>query len=142
MDLATKLYVATLCHGAGDYVLQSSWMASQKTRRHLPALAHVAVYGLVFAVVLRPSLLALAAIVGTHFLIDRYRLARYLCWASGWLAPWQRNAQGWMPPNKKWSECSRTGYDPLRPDYMSHWLLIIVDNIAHLAINAAALTWL
>lgn len=161
MDLATKLYVATLCHGAGDFMFQSSWMASQKTRSHLPALLHVAVYGTIFAAVLHPSLLALAVIVGTHFLIDRYRLARYACWASGWLAPWRRELRSsnkealqaftqltgmsplwWVPPNKKWSECSRTGYDPAVPAHMSDWLLILVDNLIHLSINAAALAWL
>jgi len=119
-----------LCHAVGDYVLQSDWMANTKTKRSVACLAHVLTYALPF-LFFRPSLLALAVIVGSHFAIDRWRLARFVCWAKNWLGP-----------NKPWSECSGTGYPADRPPFMAVWLLIIADNIMHVAINGAALRWL
>jgi len=117
-------------HLVGDYILQSDWMAQEKTKRNFPALAHAAVYSLPF-LLLRPSLTAMAVIFITHGLIDRYRLARYLVWAKNWLGP-----------NRPWSECSGTGYPSERPVWLAVWLLIIADNILHILINGAALRWL
>ena len=37
-----------IAHAVGDYVLQSEWMAREKTKRSLAALAHVAFYLLPF----------------------------------------------------------------------------------------------
>lgn len=120
-----------LAHAVGDYVLQSDWMANNKTKRTVAALAHVATYALPFLFLL-PSLTALAVIVGTHFVIDRWRLARYVCWAKNRLL-------GTTPP---WSECTATGYPPDRPPWMAVWLLIIADNVMHVAINGLALRYL
>jgi hypothetical protein len=120
-----------LCHAVGDYVLQSDWMANTKTKKSVACLAHVATYALPF-IFLRPSLAALAVIVGTHFVIDRWRLARYVCWAKNWLGP----------GNLPWKDCTFTGYPADRPAWISVWLLIIADNIMHVAINGAALRWL
>jgi hypothetical protein len=120
-----------LAHAVGDYVLQSDWMANEKTKRSTAALAHVLAYSLPF-LFLRPSLAALAVMAGTHFVIDRWRLARFVCWAKNW--PW--------PGSRPWSECSGTGYPPERPAWLAVWLLIIADNVMHVAINGAALKWL
>jgi hypothetical protein len=117
-------------HAVGDYILQSDWMALNKTKEHAPALVHALTYSLPF-LLLRPSLGAWLAIFGTHFLIDRYRLARYIVWLKNW-----------MGPNQPWAKCSATGYPEDRPAWMAVWLLIIADNILHVAINAAALRWL
>lgn len=119
-----------LCHAAGDYVLQSHWMATEKTKRSFAALCHVVTYALPF-LLLRPSLLALAVIVGTHFVIDRWRLARVLVWLKNCLGP-----------HRPWSECTATGYPAETPPWLSVWLLIVADNIMHVAINGAALRWL
>lgn len=121
-------------HVAGDYILQSHWMAAEKTRRHLAAAIHAAIYGLPFLIAFRPSWLALAAIVGTHFVIDRWRLARFVVFAKNFLAPrcnWQA-----------WEDCSGTGYHKDVPAWLSVWLLIIVDNAMHIGINALALRYL
>ncbi|MCP4045962.1 MAG: DUF3307 domain-containing protein, partial [Gammaproteobacteria bacterium] len=64
--------------------------------------------------------------------IDRWRLARYLIWIKNW--PW--------PGSKPWSECKETGFSPDLPKYLSTWLIIIVDNVVHVLINGAALTYL
>jgi hypothetical protein len=120
-----------LCHAIGDYVLQSDWMASEKTKRSVAALAHVLTYALPF-LWLRPSLPALAVIVGTHFVIDRWRLARYVVWA--------KNAIGgsYAP----WAECDATGYHKDRPAWMAVWLMIAADNCLHVLINGLALAYL
>jgi hypothetical protein len=122
-----------IAHGVGDYVLQSDWMANEKTKRWLPAVAHAMTYALPFLVLTR-SPLALLVIAGTHAVIDHYRLARHVGWAKNFLAP-----RGWNPP---WPDCSATGYGPDKPVWMAVWLLIITDNVMHFVINAAALTWL
>lgn len=117
-------------HAIGDYLLQSDWMAINKTKRLTPAVVHAFVYALPF-LVLRPSLTAWAVIFATHALIDRYRLARYVVWAKNWLGP-----------NRPWAECSATGYPKDRPDWLTVWLLIAADNILHVVINGIALRFL
>jgi hypothetical protein len=130
-DQITLQLAALLAHGLGDYVFQSHWMATTKTSRSSAAAAHVVAYGLVFAVLVTRSALALAVIVGTHFVIDRWRLARHVVWAKNWLAP---PGKGPAP----WTECRATGYDPDVPPWLSTWLLIVVDNLMHVSINAVA----
>jgi len=120
-----------LLHVIGDYVIQSDWMATEKTKRSLAALAHVVTYALPF-LLLTASPVALTVIAGTHFVIDRWRLARFVCWAKNW--PW--------PGRRPWSECAGTGYPSDRPPWLATWLMIIVDNTMHVVINGAALRWL
>jgi hypothetical protein len=122
-----------LAHLVGDYLIQSDWMAAEKTKRWWPAVAHGLTYTLPYLLGTR-SPLALLAIAGTHIVIDRYRLARHVVWAKNWLAP-----RGY---NRPWSECVATGYPPDKPVWLSLWLMIIADNTMHLAINAAAVLWL
>jgi hypothetical protein len=64
--------------------------------------------------------------------IDRWRLARFVIWAKN--RP--------FPGSRPWAECAKTGYPPGTPDYLSGWLLILVDNIMHIAMNGIALAWL
>lgn len=122
-----------LAHLIGDYILQSDWMANEKTKRWWPSIAHAITYGLPFLLVTQ-SPAALAVIVITHAVIDHYRLARHVVWAKNLLAP-----KTYRHP---WSECSGTGYHRDRPAWMTVWLVIIADNAMHLAINAAAVKWL
>ncbi len=119
-----------LLHLIGDYVTQSDWMATEKTKRHVAAFLHALVYSLPF-LLFRPSPVAWFVIFGSHELIDRYRLARYVVWIKNWLGP-----------NRPWSECSATGYPADRPAWLTVWLLIIADNVCHICINGAALRWL
>lgn len=149
-----------IAHAVGDYVLQSDWMANTKTSRSIACLAHVATYVLPFLLVTR-SVPALAVIVVTHFVIDRWRLARYVCWAKNFLAPKHLSKVEVIRPdavpgsrlnpgvilygsarNLPWSECKATGYDPGRPAWMAVWLMIIVDNLMHVVCNGAAIYWL
>lgn len=139
-----------LLHLIGDYVTQSDWMASQKTTRYLPAGVHAVVYSLPF-LLLGPSWLAFGVILVTHFLIDRFRLAKYVIWAKNFfLSP--RSARrvqvgnqfdGWSPVYcLSWGNCSKTGYPDQMPPWMAVWLLIIADNTMHLTINYLSLRFL
>lgn len=119
-----------VAHAVGDYILQSDWMANAKTKQSFAALVHALTYSLPFCL-LSPSFPAWGFIVATHFVIDRWRLARYLVWAKNWLGP-----------NRPWSECSATGYPADRPAWMSVWLLIIADNTLHVICNGLALRYL
>lgn len=122
-----------VAHAVGDYIIQSDWMANTKTKRHIPAILHALSYALPF-LLFRPSLAAMAVIIGTHFLIDRYRLARFVNYAKNWPAPAE-----WR---KRWEDCDATGYPSERPVWLAVWLLIITDNIIHVLINGLALAYL
>lgn len=118
-------------HAIGDYVLQSHWMAVNKGRHWWIAALHAASYTVPF-LLLTHSPLALLTIGCTHAIIDHLRLARFVVWA--------RNVLGGEPI--AWSECSTTGMPPEAPVFMASWLVIIVDNCMHVAINAGAIRWL
>jgi len=158
-----------ICHAFGDYVVQSDYMATVKTKSSSAALAHAVSYALCFIPLTcawtsfgwspstwLPSSVrwsALLFICTTHFIIDRWRLARYACWAKNFLAPRHievlhpdghpeaGKSAGWIR-NAPWSECSGTGYDSSKPPWMAVWLMIIADNCFHVLCNAAALAWL
>lgn len=121
-------------HAFGDYILQSDWMATTKTSVWKAAVAHVVLYAVPF-LLLTQSPLALAVIAGTHLVIDHWRLARYVGWAKNFLAP--RSA--WPPP---FEQCKATGYSPDKPPFMAVWLMIIVDQLMHVVINALAIVYL
>jgi hypothetical protein len=129
-----------VAHAIGDYVLQSDWMANQKTKDSIPAMVHAIFYTLPF-LFFTQSLLALAFILGTHFIIDRWRLARYVVYVKNFIAPESSQDDGtvWWHP---WAECVGTGYHKDRPAFLAVWLLIIADNVMHVLCNAAALRWL
>jgi hypothetical protein len=122
-----------IVHLIGDYLLQSSWMAYNKTKNSLAAFTHALVYSLPF-LLLDPSLVAWSVICGTHFIIDRLALAKYIAYIKNYLSP----PSQWL----KWNDCSRTGYSNNTPDILAIWLLIITDNTIHLIINFLSLKYL
>lgn len=152
IELLYIQFIAFLLHFVGDYWLQSPWVAQTKTKSNWPALCHVSLYGVPFAVLLALSPMnfwgavgAVYTIVITHFFIDRYRLARYVCYAKNFLAPQRTQVpsetecpsyQHWW---WSWKECEKTGYPPTTPNHLADWLLIVTDNTMHLCINAAAI---
>ena len=115
-----------LAHLTGDYLIQSHWMATCKTQRWWPAVAHGLTYTLPYLFVTH-SVAALLVIGGTHIVIDRYRLARHVVWLKNQLAPAK-----YRPAH------TATGYDADVPPWLAVWLLIIADNTLHLLINTAA----
>ena len=122
------------CHLVGDYILQSDWMGIKKTQTWMPALVHGVFYSLPF-LFLRPSINALLVIGLTHTLIDHTRIARHACWIKNFIAP----KSDWPKP---WIVCSKNGYDPSRPDWLTYWLMFIADNTMHIIINGLALYYL
>lgn len=150
-----------VAHAVGDYLLQSDWMALNKTKNKWAAAAHVLTYSLPFLLVTQ-SFWALFFIATTHFVIDHWRLARYVVWAKNFLAPRstvmyflkasrsvgkstdiqypspipERKDEVWWHP---WSECRDTGYHKDRPPWLATWLLIIADNTMHVVCNGLAI---
>lgn len=122
-----------VAHGVGDYLLQSHWMATEKTKRWLPAVLHAVTYALPF-LLLTHSPPALLVIAGTHAVIDRYRLARHLIWAKNQLAP--------RSHRPTWGDASATGYPSATPAWLAVWLMILADNLVHILINVVAIRWL
>lgn len=121
-----------ILHLIGDYITQSSWMAENKTKNWFPAFCHATIYSLPFLLIGSPF--AVFVILITHYIIDRYRLARYVCWAKNLISP--------ALANDPWKECEETGYSKYTPPWLSTWLMIIADNTIHLIINYFALKYL
>ncbi len=119
-----------LAHFVGDYIAQTHWMATEKTKRWLPAALHALTYTACYLPVTH-SPLALLVIGGTHAVIDRYRLARYVVWFKNQFAP-----------AKYRPALTATGYPSDTPPWLAFWLLIIVDNVIHLSINWASVALL
>lgn len=121
------LMTPLLAHLLGDYVIQTDHMAARKTEAHGPALLHAVTYTVPFLGLTR-RWQPLAVIAGTHFAIDRWRLAKHVCWAKNQAGP-----AAYRPPH------TATGYSPDKPDWMAVWLLIFADNTMHGLINQWAL---
>lgn len=144
-----------LVHLFGDYILQSDWMAMNKSKRSFPCLVHVLLYTSCF-LLLTTSWKALLVIGVTHFIIDRWHTPlKRLIWLKNHFH---------FNPNQTYPEfkyCDTTGYyddspyNTATPDYMvlkkygkprlffiTMWLYIISDNLLHLTINYFALKYL
>ncbi|MFG1872209.1 DUF3307 domain-containing protein [Micromonospora arborensis] len=123
-----------LAHLVGDFLLQNDWMAQRKTKAWVPAVVHGVAYTAPHLLVTQ-SPWALLVIGGTHIVIDRYRLAKYVIFAKNLAAP--------KAHRTPWSRCSHeTGFPTTMPDSLGKGLLYVVDNTLHLLINAAAVVWL
>ncbi len=116
-----------LAHLAGDYILQSRWMAEEKTKSWTPAIVHGLVYTLPFALI-TTNLVALSVIASTHVLIDHFRLAKRAMWLRDRLAP----SSHWTT----WDVYKEAGH----PTHKFFWLMVVIDNSIHLIINYAALS--
>lgn len=130
MSVAEAIVYCLAAHLVGDYVVQSHWMATEKTKRWLPAIAHGVTYGLPFLFVTQ-SPLALLVIIGTHIVIDRYRLAKHVVWFKNQFAP-----RPFRPSH------TDTGTPIDAPPFLAVWLMIIVDNVIHMVLNVGAVLWL
>lgn len=113
-----------LAHLVGDYIVQSHWMAQNKGKSSIAAAIHAATYTLPF-LFLTQSSLALALICGSHFIVDRWRLARFVVWFK----------------NGPWLPVTATGYQDDVPAWLSVWLLIIADNTIHMICNGLAFVY-
>lgn len=122
-----------IAHLAGDYVLQSGWMAVGKLNRWWPAVVHGVVYALPHTLITQ-SPWALLIIGGTHILIDRYDAACRVAWLKNRLAP----RSTWLP----WAVVADNyGSGPDTPPGRAFFVKVVIDNTIHLTINAAAILW-
>ena len=172
MNLAEQLVISLVCHEVGDYCLQSDWQAAEKTqpgnRGFVSTAVHVVCYTLPFLIITRNPL-ALLFIAATHFVIDHWRLARFVCWAKNFISPRQSVITEFVPAHRQpmpvaevsstgtpraphddvmtrtvtwwypWAECSKTGYPPNKPDWMAVWLMIRADACMHYVCNFSIL---
>lgn len=135
--------IQLLCHWVGDYALQSHSMAVRKVESWTWALWHALFYTVPFTVAMffvvgrnagPGPLVALAIIFGTHAVIDRYRLAKWLSWAKNVGLPHHDDDYYTWAEGRK-----NAGYPEGVPAWMSNWLMIILDNGLHVVINAIAI---
>jgi hypothetical protein len=108
-------------------------MATQKTSRWSPAIWHGIFYTVPFLIATQ-SVAALAVIMITHIIIDRYRLARHLMWFKNQLAP-----KDFRPDREA---LKTTGFPAETPPWLSTWVMIIADNAVHIAINTVSIIFL
>jgi hypothetical protein len=121
-----------LAHLIGDYILQTDTQAQNKAKSKLYAGIHAFTYTLPF-VFITQSIYALLVISCTHFLIDHYRLAKYLIIVKNLLDnPKEVFAGLYNTP---------TGYKENSPIWLSTWLFIIADNTMHMTINYIAIKY-
>jgi hypothetical protein len=122
-----------VAHAVGDYILQSHWMATEKTKQSFAAAVHAIAYTLPFLLITQ-SLAALAVICGTHFVIDRWRLARFVVWFKN--GPiYERYSETFECWSWEMTPITATGYQDDVPPWLSVWLLIAADNIIHVLCN-------
>lgn len=100
-------------------------MATKKTENSLEGyfacLIHCLLYSLPFLLI--TSFNAWLVIFLTHYVIDKFRLAKYVCQLKEW------NFKG-------------IGYHETTPIWLSTWLLFIVDNTLHVTINYLAINYI
>jgi len=118
-----------VAHFVGDYIFQSHWMATEKTKRSFAALCHAVAYTVPFFFLAGGW--ALIVIAASHFVIDRWRLARHVVWLKNCLNPGLRAGP-----------LTATGYAEDVPPWMAVWLLIAADNTLHLLCNGLAIAYL
>lgn len=147
-----NVIVFLLCHLVGDYILQSDWMALNKSKKSLNCLVHVLIYTACF-LVLTTSWQALFFIGATHFILDRWPvIIRRIIWLknhipTGKYAPWTHCDSTGYYDDSPYNSRDYTDYKALkeytvRHFYITIWLYIITDNILHLICNAIALGWI
>lgn len=115
--------IQLLLHAWGDFITQNHWMATRKVlftkEGWLACSIHCILYSIPFAFI--SSTEALCVIFITHFIIDKFRLAKYVQMVRNW---------------------HFKGNGTNAPDWLGVWLMFITDNIIHITINYLAITYL
>ena len=78
------LLIWLACHFVGDFAFQSTWMSVEKGKSWEINFYHCATYTAVFVLFAHPSLLAIALLLITHYIIDTLK-ARYKIIGPIWL---------------------------------------------------------
>ena len=122
-----------LCHQIGDWILQSHWMAVEKTKSITAALIHAVaytlpflIYSLIFFSWVQSSLI-FVVVAGLHFFIDHYRLAIMVSYWKNKLAPKKNQVD--------WEQCHATGYPKEVNFQLSLQLMFSTDQALHYVTN-------
>ena len=70
------LLIWLACHFVGDFAFQSAWMSMEKGKSWEVNFYHCVTYTAVFVLFAHPSPLAVALLLGIHFVVDPLK-ARY-----------------------------------------------------------------
>ena len=85
IDISIPVLLTWLaCHFVGDFAFQSTWMSVEKGKSWEVNFYHCATYTAVFVLFAHPSLIAVAILLGTHFVVDPLK-SRYHIIDSIWL---------------------------------------------------------
>jgi len=120
-----------VAHAVGDYLLQNEWMASRKTSESAAALVHCLFYLIPFLFITQNPM-TLAVIGGTHFVLDRWHLARHFVRLKN--SPW--------PGSTRRAEPTDSGFSADTPPWLAGMLLIVIDNTLHIVINGLAIYYI
>ena len=80
----STLLIWFACHFVGDFAFQSTWMSMEKGKSWEVNFYHCATYTATFVLFARPSLLATAMLLVTHYIVDTLK-ARYHVIGPIWL---------------------------------------------------------
>src|SRR5438477_13017781 len=80
----STLFLWLACHFLGDFAFQSTWMSVEKGKSWDVLFYHCATYTAVFILFAHPTAMAIAILVGTHFVVDALK-ARYKVIGPIWL---------------------------------------------------------
>src|SRR5437588_12136631 len=80
----TTLLIWLSWHFVGDFAFQSTWMSVEKGKSCEVNFYHCATYTAVFVLFAHPSILAAAALFGTHFVVDPLK-SRYKVIGPIWI---------------------------------------------------------
>ena len=118
--------IQLLLHLFGDYFLQNDWLATNKgTFSRLgwfTCTLHCLLYSIPFGIYYH-SLHIFLLILLSHFLVDKFSLARYITKFINW--NWERD---YGVDNYSHD----LGFDETRPPYITVWIHIIRDNSIHI----------
>lgn len=121
--------IQLLLHLFGDYFTQNDWMATNKGTFSVlgwfTCILHCLLYSIAFGLYYH-NLSIFLLVFGTHFLIDKFSLARYVTKLVNW--NWERDWGGDHYSHD-------LGFDENRPAYITIWIHIIRDNSLHVACN-------
>lgn len=110
-----------ICHLIGDYILQNTWMSTNKTKNsilgYFSCFVHAMLYILPFIFITK-NIISLLIICLSHFIIDKYRVAILF-----------------NKLKNNITDNTNFGFSKDLPFALSIWLAIITDNTFHLIIN-------
>lgn len=134
-----------LAHLVGDYFFQTDKQAANKYTSKAWCFWHCFLYTVPFLLLTR-SVEALTIIFLTHFLIDHYKLAFYVCKWKNIFDDWSAILSGECDKGVEYEIKGvkgvwKTGFSPDRPIWLTTWLFIITDNTLHLLCNYFALRY-